>query len=240
MTDHCHGRCQAIVQRCWCQHSLWCGWCWCIVPLRQATRKHFWQVYPGGNGSFYFVLTQQLTLCYQVPAKKLICSQNISTFIHASLLLYLLSISLLFFYLVCFQHNSIGSHKTRIGIFDIYAVLLTKLGTSFFESHFLIISHLTRIISNPRTHTGSSRYDKSLVWSLVSILLCYYWWMCIWNGGLRWCLASWLLPLCSTIYWLQACIFRVVMLRNSLGFTSSLEEGLLSLLHAVLIHPSRI
>ena len=46
----------------------------------------FGEVYSGGDSSFYFVLTQLLT-DHQVPAKKrLICSWNISTFIHATLL----------------------------------------------------------------------------------------------------------------------------------------------------------
>ena len=67
-------------------------------------------------------------------------------------------------------HRFHGSRKTRIGMFDIYAALLTKLGASFVESHYsLIISHLAEIISHPRS--GSSRYDKLLVRSLVGILL---------------------------------------------------------------------
>ena len=46
----------------------------------------FGKVYSGGDSFFYFVLTQQL-IVFQVPAKKrLICSWNISTFIHVTLL----------------------------------------------------------------------------------------------------------------------------------------------------------
>ena len=67
-------------------------------------------------------------------------------------------------------HRFHSSRKTRIGIFDIYAALLTKLGASFVESHYsLIIFHLAEIISNSRN--GSSRYDLLLVRSLVGILL---------------------------------------------------------------------
>src|SRR5882757_9941836 len=67
-------------------------------------------------------------------------------------------------------HRYHSSRKTRIGIFDIYAALLIKLGGSFVESHYsLVISHLAEIISNPRSR--SSRYDTLLVPSLVGILL---------------------------------------------------------------------
>ena len=66
-------------------------------------------------------------------------------------------------------HRFHGSRKTRIGIFDFYVALLTKLGASFVESHYsLIISHLAEIISNPRC--GTSRHTL-LVRSLVGILL---------------------------------------------------------------------
>lgn len=68
-------------------------------------------------------------------------------------------------------HRFYGSRKTRIGIFDFYAALLTKLGPSFVESHLsLIISHLmSDIVSNPRS--CSNRYDALLVRSLVGIVL---------------------------------------------------------------------
>ena len=63
------------------------------------------------------------------------------------------------------------TRKTRIGIFDFYAALLSKLGASFVETNFsLIVSHLvTEIVSNPRIAT--SRYDILLTRSLVGILL---------------------------------------------------------------------
>ena len=67
-------------------------------------------------------------------------------------------------------HKFHGSRKTRIGIFDIYATLLTKLGASFVESHYSsIILHLLGIVVNHRS--VSSRYDMLLVRSLVGILL---------------------------------------------------------------------
>ncbi|KAG5653100.1 hypothetical protein H0H81_002325 [Sphagnurus paluster] len=63
------------------------------------------------------------------------------------------------------------SRKTRIGIFDFYVALLTRLGPSFVESNFsLIVSHLmTEIVNSPRN--ASTRYEKLLVRSLVGILL---------------------------------------------------------------------
>jgi HEAT repeat-containing protein 5 len=63
------------------------------------------------------------------------------------------------------------SRKTRIGIFDFYAALLTRLGSSFVEANFsLIVGHLmTEIVSNPRN--ASTRYERLLVRSLVGILL---------------------------------------------------------------------
>ncbi|KAF8148271.1 clathrin-coated vesicle protein [Crassisporium funariophilum] len=63
------------------------------------------------------------------------------------------------------------SRKTRIGIFDFYASLLTKLGASFVENNFsLVVSHLVlEIVSSPRS--GSTRYETLLIRSLVGILL---------------------------------------------------------------------
>ncbi|KAF9474335.1 clathrin-coated vesicle protein [Pholiota conissans] len=63
------------------------------------------------------------------------------------------------------------SRKTRIGIFDLYASALTKLGATFVENNFaLIVSHLlTDIVSTPRSN--SSRYEVLLVRSLVGVLL---------------------------------------------------------------------
>ena len=64
-----------------------------------------------------------------------------------------------------------ASRKTRIGIFDFYAALLTRLGPSFVESNFsLIVAHLMlEIVSHPRN--SSTRYETLLVRSLVGILL---------------------------------------------------------------------
>lgn len=63
------------------------------------------------------------------------------------------------------------TRKTRIGIFDFYAALLTKLGASFVEINFsLIVSHLvTEIVSSPRS--AANRYEILLTRSLVGILL---------------------------------------------------------------------
>ena len=63
-----------------------------------------------------------------------------------------------------------ASRKTRIGIFDFYAALLARLGSSFVESNFsLIVAHLMlEIVNNPR---NSTRYEALLVRSLVGILL---------------------------------------------------------------------
>jgi hypothetical protein len=72
------------------------------------------------------------------------------------------------------------SRKARIGMFDFYAALLTKLGPGFCEANFpLIASHLfSEIVSNSRLTTpnpnvslSSLRYEKLLVRTLVGILL---------------------------------------------------------------------
>ncbi|PPQ91330.1 hypothetical protein CVT25_003770 [Psilocybe cyanescens] len=64
-----------------------------------------------------------------------------------------------------------ATRKTRIGIFDFYAALLTKLGGSYVETNFsLIVSHLVMdIASNPRSN--GNRYEVLLTRSLVGILL---------------------------------------------------------------------
>jgi len=36
LSNHCQGGYKVSVQGCWCQHSPWCCWCWCVVALRQA------------------------------------------------------------------------------------------------------------------------------------------------------------------------------------------------------------
>lgn len=68
-------------------------------------------------------------------------------------------------------NKSNASRKTRIGIFDFYAALLTRLGASFVEANFaLIVAHLlAEIVNNPRN--SSTRYETLLVRSLVGVLL---------------------------------------------------------------------
>ena len=63
------------------------------------------------------------------------------------------------------------SRKTRIGIFDFYSAMFSKLGATFVETNFsLIVAHLLNdIVSSPRIN--SSRYETLLVRSLVGILL---------------------------------------------------------------------
>lgn len=63
------------------------------------------------------------------------------------------------------------SRKSRIGIFDFYAALLTKLGSSFVETNYgLIVNHLmTEIVSSPKN--APTRYETLLVRKLVGILL---------------------------------------------------------------------
>lgn len=64
------------------------------------------------------------------------------------------------------------SRKIRIGIFDFYAALLTKLGSLFVENNYaLVISHLMNdIVSSPRS-SATTRYETLLIRSLVGILL---------------------------------------------------------------------
>ena len=76
-------------------------------------------------------------------------------------------------------HKFHGSRKTRIGIFDIYAALLTKLGASFVESHYSpIILHLLGIVVNLRS--VSSRYNTLLVRSWLASFCG------IWSGSVCW------------------------------------------------------
>ncbi|CAK5267776.1 unnamed protein product [Mycena citricolor] len=70
--------------------------------------------------------------------------------------------------------NRLGlSRKTRIGLFDYYAALITKLGSSFVESQYgLIITHLTNeIIIGPPGRLARTRYEHLLFRSLVGTLL---------------------------------------------------------------------
>ncbi|KAJ7198315.1 clathrin-coated vesicle protein [Mycena pura] len=65
------------------------------------------------------------------------------------------------------------SRKSRIGIFDFYAALITKLGPSFVEAQYaLIVSHLTaEIVIGPHGRALRTRYEGLLVRSLVGVLL---------------------------------------------------------------------
>lgn len=69
------------------------------------------------------------------------------------------------------QFNKTLSRKARIGLFDFYTSLFTRLGVSFVESNFsLIVSHLiVEIVSSPRV--SSTRHDTLLVRTLVGVLL---------------------------------------------------------------------
>lgn len=63
------------------------------------------------------------------------------------------------------------SRKTRIGIFDFYAALFSKLSPTWVENNFsLVISHLlTEVVMYPRN--GVNRYETLITRKLVSILL---------------------------------------------------------------------
>ncbi|KAJ6560948.1 clathrin-coated vesicle protein [Mycena sp. CBHHK59/15] len=65
------------------------------------------------------------------------------------------------------------SRKSRIGVFDFYAALLTKLGPSFVEAQYaLVVAHLTGdIIVGPSGRVARTRYEGLLVRSLVGVLL---------------------------------------------------------------------
>ncbi|KAJ7675207.1 armadillo-type protein [Mycena rosella] len=58
------------------------------------------------------------------------------------------------------------SRKTRIGLFDFYAALLTKLGASFVEGQYALI-----IVVGPPGRPPRTRYDGLLVRALVGVLL---------------------------------------------------------------------
>lgn len=64
-----------------------------------------------------------------------------------------------------------ASKKTRVGIFDFYAALLTHLGSGWVETSYgLVITHLmNEIVANPRN--SSTRYETLLVRALVEVLL---------------------------------------------------------------------
>jgi hypothetical protein len=63
------------------------------------------------------------------------------------------------------------SRKSRVGIFDFYAALLTTLGSTFVENNYgLIVTHLiSEIVSSPRNL--GTRYDTLSIRTLVGILL---------------------------------------------------------------------
>ncbi|KAJ7637580.1 clathrin-coated vesicle protein [Mycena polygramma] len=65
------------------------------------------------------------------------------------------------------------TRKSRIGLFDFYAALITKLGPSFVESQYaLIVSHLTtEIVVGPPGRPNRTRYEGLLVRTLVGVLL---------------------------------------------------------------------
>ncbi|KAH9922323.1 clathrin-coated vesicle protein [Epithele typhae] len=64
-----------------------------------------------------------------------------------------------------------ATRRTRVGIFDCYAALLSLLGSSFVETNYsLVVTHLmNEIVTNPR-NTGS-RYEILFVRSLIEIIL---------------------------------------------------------------------
>ena len=70
------------------------------------------------------------------------------------------------------QFNKLhATRKVRIGIFDFYAALFTKLGSRFVENNYaVIVGHLmNEVVSLPRN--SNTRYEVLLVRSLVEILL---------------------------------------------------------------------
>ncbi|KAJ7082373.1 clathrin-coated vesicle protein [Mycena belliarum] len=65
------------------------------------------------------------------------------------------------------------SRKSRIGLFDFYAALLTKLGPAFVEAQYaLIVAHITAdIVVGPPGRPARPRYEALLVRALVGVLL---------------------------------------------------------------------
>jgi HEAT repeat-containing protein 5 len=63
------------------------------------------------------------------------------------------------------------THKTRVGIFDLYAALFTSLGPAFVEANYgAIIQHLmSEIVNSPRN--SATRYDVLFIRRLVGMLL---------------------------------------------------------------------
>ncbi|KAJ7205156.1 clathrin-coated vesicle protein [Mycena haematopus] len=84
-----------------------------------------------------------------------------------------LTVSEMFSYLSNHFNRSALTRKARIGLFDFYAALLTKLGPSFVELQYaVIVSHLTtEIIVGPLGRPVRTRYEGLLVRTLVGTLL---------------------------------------------------------------------
>lgn len=63
------------------------------------------------------------------------------------------------------------THKTRVGIFDLYAALFTTLGPTFVETNYgIIVQHLVfEVVNGPRSFT--TRYEVLFVRRLVGVLL---------------------------------------------------------------------
>lgn len=63
------------------------------------------------------------------------------------------------------------THKTRVGIFDLYAALFTTLGPTFVETNYgIIIQHLmSEVVNSPRSST--TRYEVLFTRRLVGVLL---------------------------------------------------------------------
>ena len=63
------------------------------------------------------------------------------------------------------------THKTRVGIFDLYAALFTTLGPTFVETNYgVIIQHLMSEVVNA-SRSSTTRYEVLFVRRLVGILL---------------------------------------------------------------------
>lgn len=63
------------------------------------------------------------------------------------------------------------THKTRVGIFDLYAALFTTLGPAFVETNYgVIIQHLMSEVVNA-SRSSTTRYEVLFVRRLVGVLL---------------------------------------------------------------------
>ncbi|KAF7337120.1 Clathrin-coated vesicle protein [Mycena venus] len=84
-----------------------------------------------------------------------------------------LTVAEMFVCLSAHFNKSALTRKSRIGLFDFYAALLTKLGPSFVEAQYaVIVSHLTTdIIVGPLGRPVRTRYEGLLVRTLVGTLL---------------------------------------------------------------------